>query len=264
MAHQPSMSDVDTGLALPRIRKIGVADLREALRKGLDDFWAMPSHYVFLGMIYPVIGLMMARLAVDQNVLPLLFPMIAGFALIGPFAAIGIYELSRRRELGEEVSWAKAFGVLQSPSFGAVLRLGLILVAIFLAWMYAAETIYRDTFGYAVPATVMDFANQIMTTEAGMRLILIGNAVGFVFALAVLAISVISFPMLLDRHTNVHTAVLTSLKAVATNPLTMAIWGAIIAALLVIGSLPAFLGLAFVVPVLGHATWHLYRRMVGP
>jgi uncharacterized membrane protein len=247
----------------PAVNRIGLADLKEAVAKGIDDFNAMPTHAVFLGIIYAVLGLILFRLSFGYDVLPLVYPMLAGFILLGPFAAIALYELSRRREQGLDVSVEHLLEVFRSPSIGAITRLGLVLLAIFIAWLVAARTMYAQIMGGAEPASLGEFTRQILTTPAGHQMILVGNTVGFVFALLVLVISIVSFPMLVDRKVSVGTAVRTSVRAVAANPLTMAVWGLFVAVALVIGSLPLFFGLAVVFPVLGHATWHLYRRTVS-
>ena len=246
----------------PVVRKIRMADLWDALRKGTADFWAMPTHLVFLSLIYPIVGLILARLVFGYEVLPLLFPLVAGFALIGPFAALGLYELSRRREKGLDTSWKHAFSVFRSPSFPAIATLGLLLLLIFFVWIAVANAIYVAAFGYVPAASVPDFLDRVLNTPAGWTLIVIGNGIGFLFALLVLTISVVSFPLLLDRKVSPIVAILTSIRAVAANPIPMAAWGLIVAALLVIGSLPFFIGLAIVMPILGHATWHLYRKVV--
>jgi uncharacterized membrane protein len=264
MAHSHVISGEGLDQAQPQIRKIELADLKEALARGLDDFLAMPSHAVFLCLIYPVVGFVAARLVLGANVLPLLFPLAAGFALIGPLAALGLYEMSRRREQGLDVSWKHALDIRRSPSLGAIIVLGLMLVAIFLTWIAVAQAIYVATFGYVPAASMPDFIKQVFTTPEGWTLAAVGNFVGFLFAVMVLSLTVISFPLLLDRDVGVATAILTSVRAVLANPVTMAMWGVIVAALLLIGSLPAFFGLAVVVPILGHATWHLYRKVVEP
>ncbi|ACF01670.1 conserved hypothetical protein [Rhodopseudomonas palustris TIE-1] len=248
----------------PVVHRIGLADLGAALRQGWDDFKAVPSHAVMLVLIYPVLGLVLARLVHGYAVLPLLFPLAAGFALLGPFAALGLYELSRRRELGQPASASDALAVLRSPSLGAMLGLGAILLALFLVWIAAAQAIYVSLFGYAPAAAIPDFVRRVLTTPEGWSLMLIGCGVGFLFALAALCLSVVAFPMMLDRHAGIGDAMATSLRVVAVNPLPIAAWGAIVAVLLVMGSIPAFLGLAVVVPLLGHATWHLYRKVVEP
>jgi uncharacterized membrane protein len=248
----------------PAVRRIGPADLLQALARGLDDFSAMPSHAVFLCVIYPLLGGLLISFSMGHSMLPLAFPLAAGFALIGPFAAIGLYELSRRREAGLDTSSSHAFDVLRSPSLGAILALGLLLMAIFLTWLAVAEAIYVANFGYAAPASISQFVDDVFTTSAGWHLIVIGTGVGFLFAVLALTIGAVSFPLLLDRDVGAAVALFTSIRVVIANPVTMALWGFIVAVLLVVGSLPFFLGLTVVMPVLGHATWHLYRRAVEP
>jgi uncharacterized membrane protein len=250
--------------AAPVIRTIGLSELHRALQRGWEDFKAVPSHAIILCIIYPVLGLMLARVVLGYSVLPLLFPLAAGFALLGPFAALGLYEMSRRRERGEQATAWDAFEVVRSPSFGAMLGLGVLLLALFVTWVATAQAIYIAAFGYAGVTGVSDFAERVLTTPQGWWLIVVGCGVGFLFALIALCISVVSFPLMLDRHAGAGDAMVTSLRAVARNPVPMAVWGLIVAVLLVAGSLPAFLGLAVVIPLLGHATWHLYRQTIEP
>ncbi len=247
----------------PAVRSIGLADLRDAVAKGIDDFNAVPTHAVFLGIIYALLGLILFRLSFGYEVLPLVYPMLAGFILLGPFAAIALYQLSRRREQGLDVSPEHLLEVFRSPSIGAIARLGLVLLAIFFAWLYAAQIMYAQIMGGAVPASLAEFGREVLTTPAGWQLIIVGNAVGLVFALLVLIISVVSFPMLVDRNVGAATAVRTSVRAVIASPWTMAAWGLLVITALIVGSLPLFFGLAVVFPVLGHATWHLYRKTVS-
>jgi len=255
-------SQESLSIPLPAVCQIKPADLRDVLMKGLGDFGAYRTDVIFLCLIYPVVGLMLTWLTFGQEMLPLLFPLASGFALVGPFAAVGLYEMSRRREQGIRITWVDAFGASRSPGFGAILVLGLVLLAIFLLWLLAAYVIYQVTLGPEPPASIAAFARDAFTTSAGWTMIVLGVGIGFLFASLVLAISVVSFPLLLDRDVGLHTAVRTSIRAVAANPGPMAVWGLIVAGGLVIGSIPAFLGLIFVVPVLGHATWHLYRKVV--
>ena len=247
----------------PTIRRIAIADLREVLAKGMSDLGAHRSDVLFICIVYPIAGLILARVAIGYEMLPLVFPLVSGFALIGPIAAIGLYEISRRRERGLRVSWAHALGVLRSPALPAIILLGLGLLAIFLAWLAAAHAIYLATLGPAAPVTIGQFLADVFTTPAGWAMIVAGVGVGFLFAVVALAISVVSFPLLLDRNVGVRRAVATSVRAVLANPVPMAAWGLIVAGELAIGALPALLGLIFVLPVLGHATWHLYRKVIG-
>lgn len=249
-------------IGAPTVRRITFADLGDAVRKGVDDFWVMPTHLIFLAIIYPLVGIFLARVTFGYGILPLLFPLAAGFALIGPFAAIGLYEVSRRREQGFDTTWHDPFRVLRCPSLDAIFAMGLILMILFLLWLVAALVLYRSLFDVASPDSIGAFVRQIFLTPQGWMLIVLGNGIGFVFAAVALAISVVSFPLLLDREVGVLTAIRTSVRAVYTNPVEMFAWGLFVAVLLVVGSLPLFAGLAIVMPVLAHATWHLYRTLV--
>jgi uncharacterized membrane protein len=263
MTNEATVSAFQPNATQPAVRKIQFSDLIDVLMKGLDDFNAKPSHILLLVVIYPLLALIAARIAGGYDMLPLVFPLLSGFALIGPVAALGLYELSRRRELGLDIGWEHAWSVIYAPSFKAIVGLSMILGAIYFAWLFSALVIHYLVFGSLVPTSIEDFVQQILTTSQGWTLIIVGCGVGFIFAVVVLAISAVSFPMLLDRNVGVMTAIQTSVRVFQANPATMLMWGAIVAGSLVIGSLPLFVGLAVVMPVLGHATWHLYRKTVG-
>jgi uncharacterized membrane protein len=263
MASSPgkALGAADDSPAYGNIQKISAADLLDALAKGVDDFKAKPSHLVILAILYPLAMVVSANIAVGYIPLPLVFPLLSGFALIGPLAAVGLYEISRRREQGLEISWEHAFNVMRRPSL-SILILSVLLGVIYFVWLGAALAIYREIYGSAVPGSISEFIAEVLTTPAGWTLIIVGCGVGFLFAIVALAISVVSFPMLLDRHVSVAIAIKTSVRAFLTNPTTMMLWGFIVTGLLLIGAVPVFAGLAVVMPVLGHATWHLYRKVV--
>jgi len=243
-----------------QLRRIRFADLGLALQRGWQDFLATPTQLVFLCVIYPLVGIVAGTMAAGGDVMHLFYPMAAGFALIGPLAALGIYEISRRRERGQQASWLNVFDVVRSPAIGAIGALGLLLVALFLVWLWAADTIFAMTLA-RVPLDVPPW-QALFHTHEGWQLIWMGNGVGFLFALAVLVLTTVSFPMLLDRGGGVSRAVGTSVRAFLLNPLQMLAWGLIVAVILLLGSIPLFVGLAVALPVLGHATWHLYRLLV--
>jgi uncharacterized membrane protein len=208
---------------LPAVYRIKVTDLRDAVARGFDDFGAYRTDVIFLCLIYPLVGISLALLTFGYETLPLLFPLASGFALVGPVAAVGLYEMSRRREQGIPITWADAFGAISSPAFGAILVLGLVLLAIFLLWLLAANVIYELTLGPEPPASIAAFVRDVFTTRAGWAMIAVGVGVGLLFALLVLAISVVSFPLLLDRDVGLRTAVLTSISVVTANPGPMAV-----------------------------------------
>jgi uncharacterized membrane protein len=264
MAHFHVLTNADDTIDMPQVRHIELADLREALREGWRDFWQKPSHLVFLGLIYPAVGVAIAMWSSGLNAWPLLFPLISGFALVGPLAALPIYEMSRRQELGLDTHWSSALQVFRSPAMASIAAVGIGLMLLFTAWLLVAQFIYESHFGPGSPPTLAAFLSDVFSTQQGQSLMLWGNLAGLLFAIVALGSAVITIPLLLDRDVGAAVAVQTSFRAVIANPLVMAAWGLIVAALLILGSLPLLVGLAIVVPVLGHATWHLYRKVVAP
>jgi len=249
-------------VAPPAVRRITSADIGDALAKGVRDFGACRTDVMMLCLLYPIAGLAISRMAFDYGMLALVFPLIAGFALIAPLFGLGLYEISRRRERGQETHWTDAFAVARSPNIGSIMVMGLILLAIFGLWLFAANLLYTVTLGPDAPVSAQAFARDALTASQGLTMAIVGIGVGFLFALVVLVIGVVSLPMLLDRTVGVGTAIATSVRAVRMNPGPMAMWGMIVAAGLAIGALPLLIGLAIALPVLGHATWHLYRKVV--
>lgn len=247
-----------------RVRRIGVTDVFDALRLGIDDFMAKPSHYVFLVVIYPIVGLTLFVWASGNNALQLIYPLVTGFALLGPFAAIGLYEISRRRELGLDASWIHVIGLWKSPSLLAITQIATLLVVLFLVWLYTAQLLYLWLYETRVPTSFTALLLDIVSTRKGWILILLGNGIGLLFALVALCTTVVAFPLLLEREVSAKIAIKTSATAVIGNPVPMSLWGLIVGVVLVLGSLPFLTGLAIALPVLGHSTWHLYRKVVLP
>ena len=243
------------------VRTIDAADLRASLREGLGDLLDKRGDLLFAGIIYPVIGLFAAAIALGGALAPLFFPVAAGIALMGPVAALGFYELARRREAGLDSRWFHFLDVRKRPAWDAIVTVSALLLAIFLAWIAAAGGLYAAFMG-GPPDSVGSFLTRLFTTPEGWGLIVVGNLAGLGFAILVLSLSVVSLPMLVDRDVGARTALATSVRAVRANKAMMARWGFIVVLLLVLGSIPAFVGLAVVLPWLGYATWHLYTRLV--
>lgn len=264
MANFHVISGQGDKLDMPVIRTITVADLFDALRKGISDFWEQPSHYVVLALIYPIVGIVLTVWMNGYHTWTLLYPLVGGFALVGPFAAIGLYEISRRREQGLDTSWRHAFEVLRSPAIGSIAAVGVMLLGVFTLWLTAAQGLYQSIFGPSTPQTLTGLFAQVFGQPGGMTLLLAGTALGALFALFTLCTTVVAFPLLLDRDVGAFVAVETSLRAVLRNPGPMVLWGMIVGVGIFLGSLPLFVGLAVVLPIFGHATWHLYRKVVEP
>lgn len=222
----------------------------------------MRGDLIFVGLIYVLVGIVAATAIMGGPLLPLLFPILAGVGLLGPVAALGFYEMARRRETGLESNWQHFLDVRKRPSADDIAIVAALLLAVFVAWVFAASGIYLALFGWWEPPSIGAFLSRVFTTPEGWALILIGNAVGLGFAALALGLSVVSLPMLVDRNVSAAEAVSTSWRAARANPGVMFRWGIIVAALLVLGSIPLFVGLAAVLPWLGYATWHLYTKLV--
>ena len=264
MAQEIFFTDVQVTGSEIGIREIGFNDLWQALQQGFDDFKAKPSHMPFLVLFYFLFALLLTLFLVGDNLLHLAFPMIAGFAFLGPIISVGLFEMSRRRERGLEAAGRSTFVLVHSSSFAPILALSVAMLLLFVAWLFMAQFIYFGLFGAVPPESVSDFVNQLFTTRRGAALIFYGNGVGFLFAIAALSISVVGFPLALDRPVTAMTAASTSIKAVFSNSLVMAVWGLIVVVLLAAGAIVFLIGLAYILPILGHATWHLYRKLVEP
>ncbi len=244
------------------VLSIGSDDLRWALVQGWDDFKAKRGDIIMLPIIYAVAGVAAAWFAFNAQLFPLIFPLAAGFALVGPVAASGFYEIARRRESGLESGWWHFLDPMKGRSRLPIATLTIMLAAIFLLWMMVAQGIYDATLGQRGPTTPDDFIRDLFGTGEGLTLIIIGNAAGALFATVTLAVAAISFPMVVDKSTDPTTAVLTSIAVFRRNPGTMIMWGIRVAAILFAAALPLFVGLMVALPVLGYATWHLYTRAV--
>lgn len=247
---------------LPEVRRIGASDVRWALAEGWKDFLAKRGDLIVIGLLYPLICLIAVVMTFNDPLLPLLFPLVAGLSIAGPAAASGFYELARRREEGRESTWSHFLDPLKGRSRTPLLLLTLGLGVLFVGWLLTAYAIYAATFGADAPMQVSDFFGRLFTTSAGWELIVLGNLAGLGFAIVTLVVAIVSFPMVVDKPVDAATAIRTSFKAARKNPVEIAGWGLRVAGLLLLGLIPAAIGLAVVLPWLGYATWHLYTRLV--
>lgn len=244
------------------VRRLTNADLSVSLRAGWADFSAHRGDILFIGILYPLIGLATALFANNPEAIPAIFPLLAGVTLLGPLVSTGFYELARRQEAGLESNWTHFLDVIKRPAFPSIMFVGALLIGIFLAWVASAVVIYGAFMGAEAPPSISAFLARLFGTAGGWGVIIVGNLVGAGFALLVLAISVVSLPMLVDDHADAGEAIRTSIAATRANPAVMIRWGMTVAVLLALGSIPLFLGLAVVLPWLGYSTWHLYTRAV--
>jgi uncharacterized membrane protein len=245
------------------IRKITNDDLRTSLAEGMNDFLAMRGDLFFAGLIYTLIGIAAVVMTTNEPLMPWFFPVVAGVGLLGPIAAVGFYELARRRENGQaNNNWSHFFDVLKRPAADDMGIVAAVLLVVFLGWLLAAGLLYATLFGLATPTSMEGFIASVFTTPRGWALIVLGAVIGAAFGWLVLSLSVASMPLLVDCDVSASEAISTSWRATQANKGEMLRWGLIVTGLLILGSAPLFVGLAFVLPWLGYSTWHLYTRMV--
>ncbi len=248
----------------PKVRTITGEDIAEALAAGLADFRAAPLFGLFFGGFYVVAGLFLMWITLGTGWGYLTYPFAAGFSLVGPFVAVGCYEVSRRREAGVALEWRGILGVVFDQSRRELGWMAFVTLFVFIVWMYQIRILLVLCLGFQNFVTVREFLHVVTTTPEGLLFLVLGHVDGAILSFVTFTLSVVSFPLLLDRDVDFITAMITSVKAVVANPKTMIVWAAIVTALMVLAILPAFLGLLVVLPVLGHTTWHLYRRLVVP
>jgi uncharacterized membrane protein len=246
-----------SGKTDPVVRPIAAADIAEALGQGLRDFQAMPLLGLTFGALYAAGGILIVLSLTAFGMVYLAYPLAAGFALIGPFVAIGLYEMSRRREAGQPVTLSAIWATVRSRS--ELGWMAFVTLFIFVRLLIALILGINASF-----SSLQQFITIVLTTNEGLLFLAIGNAVGAALSLILFSLTVVSFPLLLDRDVDFVTAMVTSVRAVVTSPVPMIGWAAVIVVLLIVSSIPYFLGLLVTLPVLGHATWHLYRRIVAP
>lgn len=238
-----------------------LADLWAALAAGWRDFIAQPAFGLFFAGIYVAAGLFVCYALFTWGEAAWLIPAAAGFPLIAPFIAVGLYEVSRRREAGLPMSWGAVLGALRGRGDEQILSMGVIVFVAFGFWLMVAHGIFAI---FLAESGIGSESLELFQTQAGMMMLVVGSAVGALMALAFYSITVISLPMLVDREVDFLTAIIMSLATVRSNTFVMLAWAAWIAVALFVAMIPLFLGLLVALPVLGHATWHLYRRAVGP
>jgi uncharacterized membrane protein len=241
----------------PEVRRIGEADLDWALAQGWKDFQEKRGDILVLALIYPLFGFVAAAVSFKVRLLPMLYPLVAGLSILGPAVASGFYELARRREAGLQSGWLHFLDPMRGRGRGGLALLTAGLAGLFLGWLFAASLIYGATLGAGGSMGRFEFIVRLFTTPAGWTLIVLGNLIGLAFAVATLALTLVAFPMIVDKPIGAGGAIMTSLEAAAKNPRVVASWGLRVTGLLVLGCLPMFIGLAVVLPVLGYATWRL-------
>jgi uncharacterized membrane protein len=244
---------------IPEVRRIALSDIRDILRLGWQDFRRAPAFGILFSGVY-VLGGMLLYLSLSAiGHTWLLIPLVGGFPILAPFAAVGLYEVSRRLEAGEPLDWNAVLGVVWHERNRQIPSMAVVLLIFFIFWVFVARTIFALAFGGQLFRA--DWAEMLLTPH-GITMLLVGSAIGGLMALAVFSLMVVSLPLLLEKEVDFVTAMITSYSAVRESPVPMLYWAATIAVLLFLAMLPLFLGLFLVLPLLGHASWHLYRRVL--
>lgn len=257
-----SAKDLATINKWPDVAKISTNDLVEVLSLGLKDFLAEPKYGLFFGGIYAVVGWILLAMLWFLQLYYLVYPIAMGFALFAPFASVGFYSVSDLRERGEPLSWGRVWQAVRQAARKDLRWMALITGFTFFAWVDYAAIIFLSFMGFEHIS--FEVIRDIFMTERGWIFLIFGNISGAIIAMIVFSISVVTYPMLYDRDIDFATAMVTSARLVFANPVTMPLWCAIIAFLTLLSLLTVFAGLFIMLPVLGHASWHLYRRAVGP
>lgn len=246
----------------PEVGKITVGDLMEVMAAGVRDFRAAPQYGLLFGGIYAVVGWLLLVMLFAFKLHYLVYPIAMGFALVAPFASVGFYSVSDLREKGRPLSWQAVFSAIREAAKHDLRWMALITGFTFFMWVDYAALLFLTLMGF--DAIGPDVLTQIFTTTHGWIFLVVGNVTGAVIAIIVFSISVVTYPMLYDRDVDFVTAIVTSVRLVLANPVTMLVWCATIAVLTGLSLITVFAGLFVMLPVLGHASWHLYRRAVGP
>jgi uncharacterized membrane protein len=250
--------------AMPTVNPIGFSDLFDVLGKGLSDFKRAPLFGLFFGGVYALGGIAIALSLTVWNIPWMIYPIAIGFPLIGPFLAVGLYEVSRRLETGKPLSWREVLGVIWLQRQRELAWMAFVMLFVFWVWMYQVRLLVAIILARSSFSTLDRFLHVVFTTSQGWTFLAVGHVVGAILAMVLFSITVVSIPLLLDRESDFVTAMITSVKAVTTSPVPMLAWGVFVTLAVIVSSVPMFLGLVVVLPVLGHATWHLYRKAVVP
>ncbi|MCB2114929.1 MAG: DUF2189 domain-containing protein [Rhodobacteraceae bacterium] len=256
------MTEMDMGPdPLPDIGTVVVSDIADVLRLGLRDFLRAPLFGLFFSAVYVAGGLLLWQVYGVAGQQWWLAPVAVGFPLFAPFAAVGLYEVSRRIEAGEPLRWGSVLGVVFAQKDRQIPAMAAVIIVIFLFWVFVAHALFALFMGLRAFTTGTDMVSLFFEGN-GPLMLLVGGAVGAGFAGALFAITVAGLPLLLDKEIDFVTAMIHSTHAVLANKTAMIVWGAVITGLMVLGMAPLFLGLFLVLPILGHATWHMYRRIM--
>jgi len=256
-------TDNDVITTIPDVNALSFADIRACLHKGIADFRRAPLFGIFLGSIFAVIGLFITLSLFVWEKSWMMYPMLIGFPLIGPFAAVGLYEVSRRIEQGSPLAWNEILSVVRLQTRREIRWMAFVMLFIFWVWMYQVRLLIALILGRMSFANLESFIDVITTTREGLTFIIAGHIVGACLALVLFSVTVISMPLLLDREVDFITAMITSIKTVLASPLVMLSWGVFVTLAIMLSFVPAFLGLLLVLPILGHTTWHLYRKAIN-
>ncbi|MEL6435556.1 MAG: DUF2189 domain-containing protein [Pseudomonadota bacterium] len=248
---------------MPDVNELTVDDLKDALAKGWADFRRAPQFGIFFALAYVLGGLLIVQSLFVWEQSWMIYPVMIGFPLIGPFAAVGLYEVSRRLASGEPLAWNEILQVIRIQSSREMAWMAFVMLFIFWIWMYQVRLLVALFLGRLSFSTLERFTEVVFTTSNGLWFLAVGHVVGAFLAIIMFSVTVVSIPMLLDRNVDFVTAMVTSVKTVFASPMVMIGWGLLVTLAVILSMMPAFLGLLITLPVLGHATWHIYTKAVA-
>ena len=249
---------------MPNINTVTAGDVSASLKAGFSDFLARPVMSGFFGLFYAVFGILFVWGLVWLGKIWMIIPAAIAFPLVAPFACAGLYEMSRRLQKGGSFGWSDILTVMANQRKREMGWMAFVTLFVLWVWFYQFRIVLVIVLQDSSFSDLDGFFNTVLFTPEGWTFLAIGTCIGAFLSAVLFTVTVVAMPMLLDRDIDFVSAMLTSIRVVTENPVVMLTWAVIITITMLLSLVPAFLGLIFTLPILGHTTWHLYQRAVSP